>query len=182
MRALNKENGYYLDQLVKIPFPPEAAKAARKLRRMGMGSLVNRFVRTMNRGAERAAKEAVRIFTRAIRSMSLEDAKNILFGGDTAATEFFKRKTRDALKSSFEPHIRRALQRVGAIGIWRKLARAYNRIPFQRNKLNTDIVDYATGRALNGLFLKVERVERKIRKNPAARVTKILKKVFSLLD
>lgn len=183
VRALNKQNGYYRDALVKIPFPPEARKAARKLRQLGMGSLVDRFVRTMNRGAERAAKEAVRIFTRAIRNMTLSDARKILFGKDTAATDYFKRQTRDVLKSSFEPHIRQALRKVGAIRIWRKLARAYNRTRFLgRGKINTDIVDYATGRALDGLFLKVERVERKIRKNPAARVSKILKKVFSRLD
>jgi len=178
---LNRSNGYYGDSAVKILFPPAAIKAANKLRQLGLGSLVDKFIKTMNNGAEKAAKEAVNIFVRSIRSMTLTDARKILFGKDNAATEYFRRKTSAALIRAFSPHIKNALNAIGAVTVWRKVTSTYNRIPFVR-KVNTDIVAYTTGKAMDGLFKKVAIEEKKIRKYVSSRVTNLLKKVFKLLD
>jgi len=181
VKVLNRNDGFYGDAGVKVFFPPDAVRAEQKLRQIGLGSKVDQFIVQMNRGAERAVTEAVRIIGDAVLSMSFDDAKGILFGADNAATEYFRKKTTSALISAFGPHIRNALDAVNATTLWRDITTTYNRIPFV-NKVNTDLVAYVTDKALSGLFKKLEIEERRIRKEPLARITDILKQVFAELD
>lgn len=177
VRTLGKRGGFYNNELLRIPFPPDARKVERRLRQMGMGNKIDDFVRKMNHGAEDAAKEAVQIFIDAITSLSVRDAQQILSGGDTAATDYFRQTTTQALVRAFGPPIRRALEGTGALDLWKNIARSYNRLPMVR-KINSDIVAYTVEEALKRLFDKIAAAERDIRNNPAARVTNILKKVF----
>lgn len=175
---LNAANGYYGDPQVKIPFPADAQRAADKLKQLGMERLVNDFVLKLNRGAEKAAKGAAPIFVDAIKAMTFTDARNILAGPDNAATEFFKGKTSQPLYNKFSPVIENTLEEVKAATAWEKVTSTYNKIPLV-TKVNTDLTDYATNKALDGLFLKLAGEEKKIRTDPAARVTDLLKKVFA---
>jgi len=182
VKVLNKKDGYFRDAAVKILFPPDVAIVEQKLRQIpGGGSIVDEFVETMNRGAEDASSQAVNIFVGSITSMTIDDAKGILFGSDTAATAYFKRKTTDGLVTAYRPKIQSSLDKVNATSIWKKTTETYNKIPGV-NKVETDIVRYVTDRALSGLFSKVEIEERKIRKEPVARINDILKQVFGELD
>jgi len=174
---LNKENGYFGDPLVKIAFPQEAQRAADKLNQLGMSSLVNNFVEKMNRGAERAASEAKPIFVNAVKAMTFADARQILTGPDNAATEYFKGRTTSTLYGKFSPVIQNTLEEVKAATLWNKITTTYNKIPLV-NPVNTNLTDYVTNRALDGLFLKLAGEEKKIRTDPVARVTDLLKKVF----
>ena len=178
---LNRNNGFNGDSAVRVLFPPDAVRAEQKLRQLGLGRKVDDFIVQMNRGAERAVAEAVKIITDAVLSMSFDDARGILFGADNAATEYFRRKTTNALISAFGPHIKNALDAVNATSLWRDITTTYNRIPGV-TKVQTDLVRYVTDRALSGLFKKLEAEEYKIRKQPLARVTDILKQVFGELD
>lgn len=174
---LNKENGYFGDPLVKIAFPQEAQRASDKLTQLGMGSLVNNFVEKMNRGAEAAASGAKPIFVNAIKAMTFADARQILSGPNNAATEYFKGKTTTALYGKFSPVIQNTLEEVKAATLWNKITTTYNKIPLV-NRVNTNLTDYVTNKALSGLFLKLAGEEAKIRTDPMARVTDLLKKVF----
>ena len=178
---LNKTDGYNGDPLVHLPFPPDAIKAANTLRDLGFGKLVDDFELSLNRAAEDAAAEAAPIFVNAVTSMSIQDAKNILFGADNAATEYFKGKTSTALTNAFKPKIQKSLDKVLATKYWTDITTKYNKIPLVR-PVNTDLPTYATDLAMKGLFLKLEGEEKKIRKDPAARVKDILKRVFGELD
>jgi hypothetical protein len=174
---LNKTDGYFADAMVKILFPPDAQRAADKLRQIGMGKLVDDFILTMNRAAEKAAAEAKPIFVDAVKQMTFADARNILQGPDNAATEYFKGKTTPALTAKFTPPISNALNQSNATKYWTDITTTYNKIPLV-TKVETDLVKYTTGKALDGLFLKLAAEEKKIRTNPAARVTELLQKVF----
>lgn len=177
VKLLNKQDGYLGDPLVKIPFPPDAQRAADKLRDIGMGNLVDNFVTTLNRGAENAAEKAGPIFVDAVKQMTLADAKNILLGADNAATQYFKDKTSTALFAAFQPPIKTALDNVGCTKYWTDVTTTYNKIPLV-NKVETDLPKYATTKAMDGLFLKLADEEKKIRQDPVARVSDMLKKVF----
>jgi hypothetical protein len=174
---LNAIDGFNKNMKVRIPFPEEAQRVATKLREMGFGKKVDEFELTLNRAAEQAAREAAPIFVNAITSMSINDAKNILMGADTSATSYLRSRTSDPLAAAFSPHIQKALDATTATRRWTELATIYNRIPLV-NKVETDLVKYTTSRALKGLFTVVAEEEIKIRKDPAARVTDTLKKVF----
>ena len=178
---LSKRDGYFKDPLVKILFPPEAQQAADKLRQLGMGKLVDDFEESMNRGAEKAAVEAKPIFVNAIKQMSIRDAKNILFGADDAATQYFQTKTRTQLYNAFSPKVKTALDEVYATKYWTDITTTYNKIPLVK-PVETDLVKYTTDKALDGLFSKVAIEEKKIRDNPAARINELLKRVFGKLD
>jgi chemotaxis protein CheY-P-specific phosphatase CheC len=174
---LNAVDGFNKNMKVRIPFPEDAQRVANKLREMGFGKKVDEFEQTLNRAAEQAAKEAAPIFVNAITSMSITDAKNILMGADTSATSYLRTKTSDPLVTAFSPHIQKALNTTTATKKWTELATLYNRIPLVK-KVETDLVKYTTSKALKGLFTVVAEEEIKIRKDPAARVTDLLKKVF----
>jgi hypothetical protein len=174
---LNALDGFNKNMKVRIPFPEDAQKVAKKLREMGFGKKVDEFELTLNRAAEQAAKEAAPIFVNAITSMTITDAKNILVGSDSAATSYLRTRTSDPLAQAFSPHIKKALDATTATKKWTELATLYNRLPLV-TKVETDLVKYTTSKALKGLFVVVAEEEMKIRKDPAARVTDILKKVF----
>lgn len=171
-------NGYFGNQLIKIIMPPEARQVESTLRSIGMGKEVDKAIMAMNRAAEDAAKKAAPIFVNAIKSMSIQDGLSVLRGGNGAATNFLKGRTNTELSNAFRPVIENSLRKVDATKYWSQLFTVYNRLPTTRNKINPDLTGYVTERALNGLFITVEQEENKIRQNPAARVTDLLRKVF----
>ncbi|HRH03520.1 MAG TPA: DUF4197 domain-containing protein [Bacteroidia bacterium] len=170
-------NGFYQNPLIKIPFPKEAKVMEDLLIQAGMKKQVENFTRTLNRAAEDAAKDAAPIFLAAITSMNISDGLSILKGGDNAATEFLKGKTIDELKAKFSPVIQSSLKKVNITKYWNPLITKYNKIPMVQ-KMNPNLDDYVTTKALEGLFKLVAEEELKIRKDPGARVSDLLKKVF----
>ncbi|MRG43556.1 DUF4197 family protein [Chitinophaga sp. SYP-B3965] len=173
---LSATNGFFSNAVLKILMPPEAQKVESTLRNLGMGSVVDKAVLAMNRGAEEAAKSATPIFVNAIRQMTITDALGILRGGDFAATNYFKQKTTAALTSAFRPAISNALSKVDATKYWADVFSVYNK--FSSSPVNTDLTAYVTERAVDGIFHEVGLEEQKIRRDPAARVTELLKTVF----
>ena len=175
---LNKTDGFNLDPKVRIPFPEDCKKVSDKLRDLGFGKKVDEFEIQLNRAAEQAAKEAGPIFVNSIKQMSFEDAKSILKGPDTAATGYLKKTTYNSLFDAFNPHIKSALENTLATKMWSDLTGIYNKLPTTRTKVNSDLVSYTNHKALKGLFTLVAEEELKIRKDPLARTSDILKKVF----
>lgn len=170
-------DGYFKNPEIKIPFPPEAQKVETKLRQVGLGDQVDKFVLTLNRGAEDAAKEAKPIFIAAIRQMTIEDAWSILKGSNDAATQYLKRTTSGLLKEKFKPVISNSLQKVSATRYYGDIVNTYNKIPFTED-VNPNLDDYATDKAIEGLFTMIAKEEKSIRENPMARTTDLLKRVF----
>ena len=170
-------DGFFKNDLIKIPFPPEAKSMDETLRNLGMGSSVDKFIETLNRAAEEAAKKAAPIFLDAIKKLTITDGLSILKGNNNAATQYLRDKTTNDLKIQFKPVIQAALQKVELTKYWNPLISKYNMIPFVQ-KLNPDLDEYVTLRAIDGLFKLIEGEEFKIRQDPAARTTDILKKVF----
>jgi hypothetical protein len=173
---LSATDGFFKNAAIKILLPEEAKKIENTLRSLGMGSMVDKAVLSMNRAAEDAAKTASGIFVNAVKQMTINDALNILRGGDFAATNYFKGKTTEALTQSFRPIIENSMKNVNATKYWSDVTSVYNQ--FSTNKVNTDLAGYVTGRALDGIFYQLGLEEQKIRKDPVARSTDILKKVF----
>ena len=174
---VSQTDGYFKNPQIKIPFPPEVQKVEDKLRQVGLGGEVDKFVMTLNRGAEEAAKEAKPIFITAIRSLTIQDAWGILNGGNNAATQYLKRTTSDALKVKFKPVIERSLRQVNATRYYGDVVNAYNKIPFTED-VNPNLDDYATDMAIQGLFVMIAQEEKNIRQDPMARTTELLRKVF----
>lgn len=170
-------DGYFKNPRIKIPFPPDVKKVEDKLRQIGLGNEVDKFVMTLNRGAEDAAKEAKPIFINAIKQMTIQDAWGILKGEENAATEYLKRTTSAQLREKFEPVIANSLNKVNATKYYGDIISTYNKIPLVE-KVNPDLNDYATTKAMDGLFLLIADEEKKIRQDPVARTTELLKKVF----
>ena len=173
---LSKADGFFKDQAIKILMPEEAKKVESSLRSLGMGKQVDNAILSMNRAAEDASKEVAPIFLAAIKGMSFQDAMGILKGGDFAATDYLKGRTTTALTEKFRPIIENSLKKVDATKHWNTVFSNYNR--FSTEKVNTDLVAYVTEKALAGLFYQVGLEEQKIRKDPMARTSDILKKVF----
>lgn len=171
-------DGFNKNDLVRIPFPEEAKKMEDKLRLVGMGAQVDSFEVALNRAAELAAKEAAPIFIQAIKSMNVNDGMNILKGDDDAATQYLSKTTNDSLYTTFKPLVEKALMAVKVTQYWNPLASRYNKIPLT-TKVNPDLEDYTTKKAMEGLFKLLAQEEKKIRDQPAARVTDLLKKVFA---
>jgi hypothetical protein len=170
-------DGYYQNPEIKIPFPPDVKKVEERLRQLGLGSEVDKFVMTLNRAAEEAAKEAKPIFISAIKQMTFEDAWAILKGEPDAATQYLRRTTSDQLKEKFSPVIQASLDKVSATKYYGELVTRYNSIPMVQ-KVNPDLNAYATELAMQGLFTMIAKEERSIRENPVARTTELLKRVF----
>jgi hypothetical protein len=170
-------DGYFKNPEIKIPFPPEVKKVEDRLRQVGFGNEVDKFVMTLNRGAEDAAKEAKPIFIAAIRAMTIQDAWAILRGEPDAATQFLKRTTSSQLKEKFKPVIQNSLNKVNATRYYSDIVNRYNQIPLVQ-KVNPNLDDYATDKAIEGLFILIAREENNIRQNPVARTTELLRKVF----
>jgi len=159
--------------------PPEAQKVEKTLRSVGAGKLVDDAILSLNRAAEDASKSAAPIFLNAIKGMTVQDGLGILKGADTAATAYLKKATTVQLTAAFKPVIDSSLQKTGATRYWAAVFEKYNKLPTTFNKVNTDLTGYATEKALSGIFYYVAQEEKKIRENPAARVTDLLKKVFA---
>lgn len=176
-QKLSAVDGFFANAAIKVLMPEEAKKVESTLRSAGMGSMVDKAILSMNRAAEEASKSAAPIFLDAIKGMSFQDALGILRGSDTAATSYLKGRTSAALTTAFKPVIESALEKTNATKYWKDLFEAYNKIPLTK-KVNTDLTGYVTEKALGGLFFQVAQEEQKIRKDPAARVTDVLKKVF----
>jgi hypothetical protein len=193
---LGVTNGYFGDQAVKILLPAEAASMIEKAYTLPGGeTLLKPYVETviekMNRGAEKAATKAAPIFANAITSMSFSDAMNILKGDDTAATGYLRKTTFQPLDSAFAPEINSAMEEVGAASAWNSLFTDYNNLvttysfisqPMGLTPINPNLGEYATEKALNGLFLKVSDEEKAIRNDPAKRISDLMKKVFKEQD
>jgi len=170
-------DGFYKNPKIKLPFPPDVKKVEDKLRQMGMGAQVDKFVLTLSRGAEDAAKEAKPIFITAIKSMTIQDAWAILKGNQTAATDYLKKVTSAQLHDKFKPVIKSSLDKVNATKYYSDLVTTYNKVPLVQ-KVDPDLNEYATNKAMDGLFLLIADEEAKIRKDPVARTSELLKKVF----
>jgi hypothetical protein len=174
---LSAVDGFFKNAAIKILLPPEAQKIEKTLRSMGLNKQVDDAILSMNRAAEDAAKTATPIFVNAIKQITFTDAVSILKGNDSAATKYLRQKTSVQLTDAFKPIIQNSLQKVDATKYWQTLTETYNKIPFVK-KVNTDLTVYVTGKALSGIFYQVGLEEQKIRKDPVAQTTDLLKKVF----
>jgi Protein of unknown function (DUF4197) len=178
---LSAKDGYF-KSAYKILLPDEVQKVTGRLKNVpGFTNLENELLEKINRGAEDAATEAKPIFVSAIRSLTFQDASNILLGADNAATDYLNRTTNSQLYEKFNPKIVASLDKIGANGLWKKAADAYNKIPLI-TKVNNDLDDYVTKEALKGLFSKVGEEEKNIRRNRGARTSELLRKVFAKQD
>ncbi|MFT2010880.1 DUF4197 domain-containing protein [Pontibacter sp. 13R65] len=175
---VSQVDGYLKNPAIMIPFPPEIKRVEDRLRQIGMGGEVDKFVVALNRAAEDAAQEAKPIFVSAIKQMTIQDAWSILKGQDDAATVYLNRTTSAQLNEKFKPIIQSSLSKVNATEYYTNLITAYNKLPLVQ-KVNPNLDEYATGKAIDGLFVMVANEEKNIRQNPGARSTALLQKVFS---
>lgn len=178
---LSAKDGYLGNLAVKILFPAEAKKVENTLRSIGLNSLCDNVITSLNRAAEDAAQQAKPIFVNAIKQMSFQDVTNILLGQQDAATNYFKRTTSIALADKFRPIINNSLSKVGATKYWGTVTSSYNKLPLV-TPINTDLTAYVTEQAINGMFVEVAKEELKIRNNLSARSTTLLQKVFAYAD
>lgn len=178
---LTAKDGFYKNEAVKILLPEELQKVDKTLRSIGMGSLADEGLKVLNRAAEDAVKEATPIFVDAVTKMTITDARNILLGNDTSATTYLQGSTSGALYTKFNPVIKRSFSKVGADKVWSNIITKYNSIPLV-NKVNPDLSDYVTDKAMEGVFKMVAVEEVEIRNNIAERSTDLLKRVFALQD
>ena len=172
-----KPDGYYRNPSIRIPMPDQLRAFEKGLRVFGFGPQVDEFVLSMNRAAEQAAPQTTEIFIGAIAHMTIADARQILSGPDTAATEYFKAKSSAQLTAAFRPHVERAMNQVGVTRQYKDLMQHFKTITFPKTEL-VDLDQYVVGKGLEGLFLILGQEEQAIRTNPAARVTDLLKQVF----
>ena len=175
---LSQADGYFKNPEIKIPFPPDVKKVEDRLRQIGLSNEVDRFIATLNHGAEDAAKEAKPIFISAIQQMTIEDAWSILKGQQDGATQYLKKTTSGQLKAKFKPVIQNSLNKVNATKYYSDLVTTYNKIPLVE-KVNPNLDEYATDLAIQGLFVMIAKEEQHIRQDPLARTTDILKRVFA---
>lgn len=178
---LTQTDGFYKNQLVKILLPEELQKVDSGLRAIGLGSLADEGVKMMNRAAEDAVKEATPIFVSAVKQITFTDARNILLGNDQAATSYLERTTSTQLYSKFNPVIKSSFSKVGADKVWSNIITRYNQIPLVK-KVNPDLTDYVTDKALEGVYKMIAVEEKNIRDNISARTTPLLQRVFALQD
>lgn len=174
----SKVDGYFANQAIRILMPEKVRKVADVLGRVGYQREVDDFVLSMNRAAEKAAPRAKAHFVDAIREMTFEDARKILGGGDTAATEYFRGKTQKKLYDEFRPAVSASMDNVGVTRSYKKMVGKYSALPLAGRTESVDLDHYVTTKALDGLFYMLGQEEKKIRTDPAARVTDLLKTVF----
>lgn len=180
VKKLGVTDGFLKNEAVKILMPEKLRKIDTTLRSIGMGSLADQGVKLLNRAAEDAVTEATPIFTSAITSMTITDAKNILLGSNNAATTYLQGKTQSQLFTAFEPKVKASLGKVGADSVWKTIISKYNTLTGQA--VTTDINEYVTTETINGVFKMVAQKESGIRDTPAMRTTSILQKVFGAQD
>lgn len=175
---VGKPNGYFKNNLIKIPFPAEAKTVETKLRQVGAGKLADDVIESLNRAAEDAAKAAKPILVNSIKQLTVTDAINIVNGSQKdAATQFLKRSTTEQILTAFRPSIKSSLDKTQATKYWKKATKQYNRMPMVQ-KINTDLVDYTSRKALDGLFIMLAQEEEKIRANPQGFGSGVIDKVF----
>jgi len=175
---LNKTDGFFGNDVYKLFLPPDAQKIETTLRKVGMGSQVDKAILAINRGAEDAVAFAQPIFVDAIKEMTITDALNILRGSKDAATQYFRQKTTQKLLAAFTPSVQTSLDKVEATKYYKDIVTSYNSFPTTFKKVNPDLTSYVVGRAVDALFDQVAKEEANIRENPLARTSDILKKVF----
>lgn len=178
---LTVTDGFFKNEMVKILLPEELQKVDKTLRSIGMSKLADDGLKVINRAAEDAVKEATPIFVDAIKNMSFTDAKNILMGNESAATTYLQNTTSTALYSKFNPVIKNSFAKVGADKIWSQIITKYNSVPLVK-KVNPDLTDYTTNKAMEGVFKMIAVEEKNIRTNLTSRTSDLLKKVFALQD
>lgn len=178
VEQVSQEGGYLNNPQIKIPLPPRVQQAAGLMRQLGLNKMADDFEQSINRAAEKAAPQATSIMVDAIKSMTIDDARNLLNGEADSATRFFEDKTRDKLADLFEPIIDSSLNEVGATRYYNQLDDQLSSVPVVGQDLNMDLPDYVTGQALDGLFVMIAEEEQKIRNNPAARTSELLQQVF----
>ncbi len=178
---LTLADGFYKNEMVKILMPEELQKVDKTLRKLGMGKLADDGIKSLNRAAEDAVKEATPIFVSAVKNMSFTDAKTIIMGKETAATDYLKGTTSTALYAKFSPVVQHSIGKVGADKIWAMIIKKYNSLPLV-SKVNPDITDYVTNKSMDGVFKMISVEEKDIRTNLNARTTDLLKKVFAMQD
>ena len=174
-------DGFYKNEAVKILIPEELQRVDATLRKLGMGNLVDDGIQSLNRAAEEAVKESTPIFVSAIKNISITDAKSILLGNESAATSYLKDSTTKDLYAKFSPVVQESIGKVGADAIWNSIIKKYNTIPLV-NKVNPDITDYVTTKALEGVFKMIAVEEKNIREKLSSRTSDVLKSVFALQD
>src|SRR4030095_10696660 len=175
---LHRTDGFFGSEIYKVFFAPEARKAETTLRKIGLGSQVDKAILAINRGAEDAVGTAGPIFTDAIKEMTLTDALSIVRGNHDAATQYFKQKTSQELIAAFTPSVKTSLDKTNATKYYADIANTYNKLPLNFDKVNPDLTSYVVGKAVEALFDQIAKEEANIRGNPLARTTDILKKVF----
>ena len=178
---LTATDGFYKNEAVKILMPEELQKVDATLRKFGLGSLADEGIKVLNRAAEDAVKEATPIFVSAVKNMSINDAKSILLGNESAATTYLQSSTTTSLYSKFNPVIKESFSKVGADAIWSNIISKYNSLPLVK-KVNPDLTDYTTNQALAGVFKMIAVEEKTIRTDINARTSPLLKKVFAMQD
>lgn len=178
---LTAEDGFFDNDLVRILLPEELRKVDKALRQIGLGNLADEGLRLMNSAASDAVKEATPIFVDAIKGMTITDARDILMGGNGAATQFLQNRTAEQLYQKFFPVVNNSFSKVGADQIWTQAIDKYNSLPFTQN-VNNNLSEYVTQQALEGVFTMIAIEEAKIRTDIQARTTALLQRVFRLQD
>ncbi len=178
---LTQQDGFLKNESVKILLQGDLKKVDKALRNIGLSSLADEGLKVLNRAAEDAVKEATPIFISAVKDITFDDAKTILLGDNTAATEYLTTKTEDALYQKFNPVIKQSFSKVGADKIWDNLIQKYNTIPFTK-PVNTNLTDYVTTEALKGVYKMIATEEEQIRTRLSSRTTTLLQQVFKLQD
>jgi len=181
VQKLTLKDGFYRNELVKIVLPEELQKVDNALRKVGLGNIADEGLKLMNRAAEDAVKEATPVFVDAIKEMTITDAKTILLGENTAATQYLEQKTQDELFNKFLPIIDNSFSKVGADHIWTTAIDKYNSLPFTQD-VNSNLSEYVTQEALNGVYTMIAVEELKIRNDIGERTTDLLRQVFALQD
>jgi len=170
-------DGFLKNAAIKILIPEKLRSLEKGLRLLGMGPKLDEFEVSMNRAAEKAAPAAREIFKEAVLQMSFDDVRRILTGGNTAATDYFKGKTSQKLALAFKPQVAAAMDETGVVKQYKQLTGALQALPFARFQ-GSDITDYVVGKTVDGIFYMIGQEEIKIRTDPLAQITPLLKEVF----
>jgi uncharacterized protein YaaQ len=178
---LAAKDGFLKNEAVKIMLPEELKTVDKKLRQFGMGKLADEGIELLNRAAEDAVKEATPVFVDAVKNMTFTDAKNIFLGNENAATTYLQKNTTTPLYAKFNPVIKKSFSKVGADKVWSEIIKKYNSLPLVK-KVNPDLTDYTTNKAMEGVFKMIAVEEKEIRTKLPSRNSDLLKKVFVLQD
>lgn len=178
----SRQDGFWGNELIRIMLPEDARRVENTLRQIGLGAEVDRALLSINRGAENAARQAIPIFTSAIRQLTIQDAFALLSGQQDAATQFLRRTTEAQLIELFQPEIQKSLNEVGATRFYTDIANTYNAIPLTNRRINPDLNSYVTQQAIEGLFTLVAQEEAKIRQDPMQRTSALMRRVFGSQD